>query len=70
MFAPTIVATRFGELLFFLYGFEKSDRNTLSGRELRIWQDVARELLGLADEDLTMALAHKSLLEIDHEQND
>lgn len=66
----TIVATRFAGMLFFLYGFEKSDRDNLTGRELRVWQDVAHELLGFSDDDLATALARKSLLEIDHEQND
>ena len=57
-------------MLFFLYGFEKSDRDNISGRELLVWQDVARELLGFSGDDLATALARKSLLEIDHEQND
>ena len=66
----TIVATRFSGMLFFLYGFEKNDRDKLTGRELRVWQDVANVLLGFSVDDLATALARKSLLEIDHEQND
>lgn len=57
-------------MLFFLYGFEKSDRDNISSRELLILQGLASELLGFSGDDLATALARKSLLEISHEQND
>ena len=60
----------FAGMLFFLYGVEKNDRDNLTGRELRVWQDVAHELLVFSVDDLATALARKILLEIDHEQND
>ena len=66
----TIVATRFAGMLFFLYRFEKSDRDNISNRELLIMRDLASELLGFSGDELATALARKILLEISHEQND
>lgn len=60
----TIIATRFAGVLFFLYGFEKSERDNISARELLLYQRFARELLGLAEGQIATALAGQVLIEV------
>jgi hypothetical protein len=66
----TIVATRFAGMLFFLYGFEKSERDNISGKELEIFKRVAGVLLGLERSALAKALERGELKELSHEQPD
>lgn len=42
---------------FFLYGFSKNERSNIDKDELRVLQEVARELLGFDDRQLAIALA-------------
>lgn len=60
----TLIATRFAGVLFFLYGFEKSERDNISARELALYQRLARELLGLTEKQMAIALAGQVLLEV------
>ena len=62
--ARVIVATRFAGRLFFLFGFEKSERSNISQAELRLFQEVARDLLGLTDTALDTALRCGELTEV------
>lgn len=60
----TIIATRFAGVLFFLYGFEKSERDNISAKELQLYQRFARELLGLTEGQIATALAGQILIEV------
>lgn len=60
----TLIATRFEEVWFFVYGFEKSERDNISARELALYQRLARELLGLTEAQLATALAGQALMEV------
>ena len=60
----TLIATRFADVLFFLYGFEKSERENFTARELALYQRLARELLGLSEEQIATALAGQALREV------
>jgi hypothetical protein len=44
--ARTIVATKMAEHWFFLYGFGKNERANIDKDELKVLQEVAKELLG------------------------
>ncbi|MBK6636356.1 MAG: type II toxin-antitoxin system RelE/ParE family toxin [Rhodocyclaceae bacterium] len=66
----TIVATRFAGVLFFLYGFEKNERDNISSKELETFKLVAGALLGLDDTALTKALEHGELRELSDEKTD
>jgi hypothetical protein len=59
----TIIATRFSGMLFFLYGFEKSDRDNITAKELALYQRFARELLDLNESQIATALAGQVLTE-------
>lgn len=60
----TLIATRFADLLFFLYGFEKNERENISSKELLLYQRFASELLGLTPAQISTALAAKTLTEL------
>ena len=60
----TIIATRFAGVLFFLYGFEKSDRDNISAKELALYQRLARGLLEMTEVQIATALAEQFLVEV------
>ena len=62
--ARTIVATKMAERWFFLYGFSKSERSNIDRDELRVLQEVAKELLAFDDRQLAIALDAGEILEI------
>lgn len=66
----TIVATQFAGVLFFLYGFEKNERDNISSRELETFKLVASTLLGLEGAALTKALERGELKELSNEKTD
>jgi hypothetical protein len=60
----TIIATRFAGVLFFLYGFEKNDRDNITARELALYQRLAHELLEMNDARISAALSAQVLMEV------
>jgi len=62
--ARTIVATKMAGHWFFLYGFNKNERSNIDKNELRVLQEVAKELLGFDDRQLTIALVAGEIVEI------
>ena len=62
--ARTIIATRFSGVLFFLFGFEKHERDNISAKELILYQRLARELLGLTEDQIASALAAQILRKV------
>jgi hypothetical protein len=66
----TLLATRFAGTLYFLFGFEKSDRDNITQRELRIYQSLASNLVALSNTQIETALNANELMEVKHEPND
>ena len=66
----TLLATRFVGTLYFLFGFEKSDRDNITQRERVIYQSLACHLLELSHEQIELALMANELMEVKHESND
>jgi hypothetical protein len=62
--ARTIVATKRGRRWFFLYGFEKSERANVDQDELKVLQEVAKELLEFDDRQLAAALTAGEIVEV------
>lgn len=60
----TIVATNRGDRWFFMYGFEKNERANIDKDELKFFQEVAKELLGLTEPQLTAALIAGEIMEV------
>jgi len=68
--ARTIVATRFAGMLVFLYGYEKSERDNIAKRELQLYQEIARVLLAMTEDEVAIAIALRKLTEVKHEPID
>ncbi|MFZ5615533.1 MAG: type II toxin-antitoxin system RelE/ParE family toxin [Pseudomonadota bacterium] len=64
--ARTIVATNLGDRWFFLYGFGKNERANIDRDELKLFQEVAKELLGFDDRRIANALSAGEIVEVLH----
>jgi hypothetical protein len=53
-------------LVFSLYGFGKNERANIDKDELQFFQEVAKELLGLDEVQITMALSAGETVEVCH----
>lgn len=63
----TLVATNHLDRWFFVFGFEKNDRDNLSASELSALKTLAADLLRLGLAQITTAVAANTLQEICHE---
>ncbi len=62
--ARTIVATRMSDRWFFLFGFSKSERSNIDKGELKLFQEVAKDLLAFNDRQLADALFAGEITEV------
>ena len=60
----TIVATNKAGRWFFLYGFEKNDKDNITGNELASLRDIAEDWLAAPDAALAEAVSRGALEEI------
>lgn len=65
--ARTLIATRMQDRWFFVFGFNKNERDNISGDELKYLQQLARDLLSLSDQQLEIAVNAGELLEVNYE---
>ncbi|MFI5400027.1 MAG: type II toxin-antitoxin system RelE/ParE family toxin [SAR324 cluster bacterium] len=65
--ARTLVASQLDDRWFFLFGFEKNERDDITHQELQASRQYASELFKLAPAALEMAVASGELEEIRHE---
>lgn len=68
--ARTLIGTNLGDRWFFLFGFEKNERDSLDSRELAALQKTAAALLLLTARKLEEAVAAGELMEICHEDQE
>jgi hypothetical protein len=62
--ARAIVAMKAGHRVVLMFGFEKSDQANIKANELREFRKAARVYLGFSDEQMTVIVREKALLEI------
>ena len=62
-----IVATPKVDRWVFLYGFEKNERDNISKKELKIFQEMAVDLLKLNDRQVDLALSEGEFVEVVNE---
>jgi hypothetical protein len=62
--ARTIVATKMADHWNFLFGFGKNERANISLEELKVFQEVAKELLGFNHQQLAAALSKGEIVEV------
>ena len=61
----TIVLFRYGERLFFVYGFAKSGRDNLRRDELKAFRLLSEEMLGMDEAGMRAALANGTISEVE-----
>jgi hypothetical protein len=67
----TIVASNMGTRWFFMYGFEKNDRDDVTSEELDFFKEYAQILLRLTDSDIDVMILHEKLSEVvNHEEEE
>jgi len=64
----TLLATNRRDRWFFVFGFEKNDRQNISPGELEALQLLADQLLTLTAEQLASAIGNGALLEVTNEE--
>lgn len=62
--ARTIVATKLAERWFFLYGFGKNERGSIDQDELKVFREMAKELLGFDERQLATAMSAGEIVEV------
>ncbi|AEF56343.1 type II toxin-antitoxin system RelE/ParE family toxin [Marinomonas posidonica] len=62
--ARTLLAYRFGQRAFFMYGFAKNSRANIDADELRALRRLAKELLEYSDIELIIAIEHGAFIEV------
>lgn len=62
--ARTIVAFKRGKNCFFVYGFEKSEKSTISPNEQKAIKVVATSLFAYSDNDLIRLIKNGALIEV------
>jgi hypothetical protein len=60
----TLLAVKHGSRAFFLYGFEKNQRDNLTVKEVAVYKLIAKTLLDYSSDELEERLNDKSLIEI------
>ena len=68
--ARTIVATKMADRWFFLYGFGKNERANIRKDELKVFQEIAKDLLGFDDRQLKAALAAGDIEEVRNDNDE
>lgn len=64
----TLIATNREDRWFFLFGFEKNDRENITQTELAYLQGAAQIFLGYSSDDLQSAIARGDFLEVEHDE--
>jgi len=63
----TLLATNLNDRWFFVFGFEKNERENISGNELATLKKLAKDLLGTTAKQITAAVGEGSLVEVEYE---
>ena len=64
----TLIATNRESRWFFMFGFEKNDRENITQAELAYLQKAAQVFLGYSDAELLLAIAREDFLEVHHDK--
>lgn len=60
----TIVAFKFEDNAFFVYGFAKSDKANLDIKELKAFKQLAKDLMSMDNKKIELALYNEKLIEV------
>lgn len=65
--ARTLLATNRNDRWFFIFGFEKNERENISDNKLESLKKLANNLLGLTATQIAVAIGEGALMEVEHE---
>ena len=65
--ARTIVAFKKGNNCYFVFGFEKSDKDNISKNEEKALKLIAKTLLSYSNKEIDFRVEEGSLIEVDYE---
>lgn len=68
--ARTLLATNKNDRWFYVYGFEKNEKDNVTTKELDALKLLAGDLLNLSAEQITEAISSGVLLEVKHEKSE
>ena len=63
----TLVATNLGKKWFFVFGFEKNERENILENELTTLKMLAKDLLGMSAAQIKVAIEEGFLVEVENE---
>jgi len=63
----TLLATNMDDRWFFIFGFEKNERENISENELSTLRKLAKDLLGMTVTQITVSVGEGSLVEVEYE---
>ena len=64
----TLVATRFKDSVFYMYGFSKKERANLSKKELKALKMLAEQLLGYSGKGIDKAIVAGEFIEVENNE--
>jgi hypothetical protein len=64
----TLLANNWYDRWFFIFGFEKNERDNISELELTVLKKLAKDLLGLSKDQIAAAVEEGSLVEVENEK--
>ena len=64
----TLIATNRQDRWFFMFDFEKNDKENITQAELAYLQKAAQVFLGYSDAELLLAIAREDFLEVHHDK--
>ncbi|MFZ2726820.1 MAG: type II toxin-antitoxin system RelE/ParE family toxin [Methylococcaceae bacterium] len=65
----TLIATNKNDRWFFIFGFEKNERENINATELKFLKQFATKLLKTSNQELDISLKNNVLLEIHYEKD-
>ena len=62
----TIIAFKIDEKAFFIYGFAKNELENIDTKTLKAFKQLAKDLMGMSNVQIELALSNKELFEVDN----
>jgi hypothetical protein len=63
-----IVFYKIGKLMFFVYGFAKSERDNINDKELKTFKEAAKEYFNMTSDQIRERVEHGQLIELEGDQ--
>ncbi|ARN74696.1 type II toxin-antitoxin system RelE/ParE family toxin [Oceanicoccus sagamiensis] len=63
----TLLALRVNDRAFFLYGFEKNERDNISSKEKLAYKILSKSIVAFTEQEIEQRLLEGSLLEVEYE---